>query len=114
MKISPNFSRKEMACKCGCGFDTVDIELIGILELIRSKIGAYSPSSVCRCIQHNFDIGGRSTSQHLVARAADILHEDPKKLYDFIDYRFPDKYGLGLYQWGIHIDTRQGKARWSH
>ena len=30
--ISPRFSRREFACKDGCGFDTVDIELVNNLE----------------------------------------------------------------------------------
>ncbi len=36
MKVSRHFSRKELACKCGCGFDVVNVELVQILEEVRS------------------------------------------------------------------------------
>lgn len=121
--ISDNFSRYEMACKCGCGFDTVDYELIPILEKVRVWKGTgYSPTNVCRCIEHNEQVQFEadenyapysSKSQHLFGRAADIRDENPGLLYDFPDNLYPDRYGIGVYDWGVHIDTRtNGPARW--
>ena len=33
--LSANFNRAEFACKCGCGFDTVDAKLIDYVQQIR-------------------------------------------------------------------------------
>ena len=38
--ISENFSREEFACKCGCGFNTADKELVHILEKVRTKFNS--------------------------------------------------------------------------
>ena len=120
-KLSPNFSREEFACGCGCGFNTVDIELIELAEVIREHIGAYSPSDACRCKEHNEIVQRKynknyapytSKSQHLIGRAMDVKTKDPQKLYTILDALYPHTYGLGVYSWGIHIDTRDYKARW--
>ena len=113
-KVSPHFSRSEMACKCGCGFDTVDVELIDVLEVIRTLIGPFTPNSVCRCETHNRAVGGSPKSQHLRARAADVPTEDPERLYSFLDNLYPDVFGIGLYDDFVHIDTRSIKARWGN
>jgi len=111
-KLSEHFSRHEFACKCGCGFDTVDVELLIVAELIREHIGAYTPNSACRCISHNKNVDGSRKSMHLFARAIDVPADNPIELYNFLDKEFPDTYGIGLYSTFVHIDTREKKARW--
>ncbi len=56
--ISKNFKRSEFACKCGCGFDTVDAALIIVLQSIRDQFGALVVNSDCRCDSHNKSVGG--------------------------------------------------------
>lgn len=36
----------------------------------------------------------------------------PLEVFQYFDRIFPDQYGLGLYTWGTHLDTRAVKARW--
>ena len=114
--LSKNFSRHEFACQCGCGFDTVDIELIKILEKIRTRFDKpIHINSGCRCPDHNAREGGSKNSQHLYGRAADIfiMAVPPVDIAKFVDERFPDKFGLGIYKSWIHIDSRtKGPARW--
>lgn len=120
-KLSANFSREEFACPCGCGFATVDVGLIPIVEEIRAVIGPFSPSSACRCREYNETIQKKyvknyvalsSKSKHMEGIAIDVKTQQPKKLYTFLDNLFPNTYGIGVYSWGIHIDTRTVKARW--
>ena len=111
--LSRHFSRSEIACKCGCGLDAFDIELIKILELIRYHFNVpVIINSGCRCEKHNKNIGGSPKSQHLLCKAADIVVKgvDPKIVYDFLD-KF-HKGGLGLYGTFIHIDVGP-KRRWN-
>lgn len=111
-KLSPHFSRYEFACKCGCGFDTVDTETLIVAELARDLIGSYTPNSACRCAEHNKKIGGSEKSMHLFSRAIDIPTDNPKELYNHLDQEFPNTYGIGMYKTFVHIDTREKKARW--
>lgn len=114
--ISTHFKRTEFACGCGCGFDTVDTELLSALERVREHFGKpVMVTSGCRCENHNESVGGSMRSQHLFGRAADIVVKDthPVEVHTFIEQQFPDKYGLGLYGGWVHLDTRSGnRARW--
>jgi len=116
--VSEHFDRSEFACKCGCGCDTVDAELLVALEDIRTHFD--SPiiiNSAARCNNHNRAVGGGSKSQHLYARAADIrvIGYTPDEVADYVDLCWPDEYGLGRYDSFIHVDTRtNGPARWDN
>jgi len=110
--LDSHFSREEIACTCGCGFDTIDAELLVVLEKVREIIGAYRPNSVCRCVTHNRLVGSTDTSQHVKAKACDVPTNDPKSLYKQLDAMYPDKYGIGLYNSFVHIDVRNYRARW--
>jgi len=67
IKLSKHFYRDEFACQCGCGFDTVDHELVKILEDVRKTFNApVHISSGCRCEKHNAD--ARSRSRYLCRR----------------------------------------------
>jgi len=111
--LSENFNRSEFACKCGCGTDTIDAELIRILQDVRDKFGPIKITSGVRCEEYNRKVGGVKTSQHLKGRAADIvpLDCDLPAVWNFINANFPDT-GLGLYSDFIHVDSRGSKARW--
>lgn len=113
--LSTNFSRSEFACKDNCGFDTVDADLLVVLEAVRDRFGVpVKIESGCRCSAHNKKIRGSERSQHMLGRAADIVVQGVPswKVQDFIDNTWPDRYGLGRYKGFTHIDTRNGKARW--
>ena len=118
--LSSNFSRREFSCKCGCGMDTVDAELIMVLENLRwgqgvgGKSRAITVSSGCRCEEHNRNEGGGDNSQHLIGKAADIAvyGVTPKDVAEYLDKWHPDQYGIGRYETFTHIDVRSKMARW--
>lgn len=114
-KVSKNFSRHEFACQCGCGFSTVDVELIGVLEVVRERFNQpVSINSACRCTEHNERIGGSYGSKHKQGIAADIRVKniDPAEVYEFLNNHMPHSYGIGKYSSFTHIDVRSKKARW--
>ena len=37
--ITPNFSRSEMACRCGSGRDEMDSEFMRMLQELRNEVG---------------------------------------------------------------------------
>lgn len=113
--ISAHFSRKEFACKCGCGFDAVDVGLIQVLEDLREHFNRpITITSGCRCEDHNKSIGGSINSQHTKGKAADIKIEgiEPSEVYEYLDIEHPTSLGVGKYNWWTHVDSRDAKARW--
>jgi uncharacterized protein YcbK (DUF882 family) len=116
MKLNKYFNREEFACKCNCGFDTVDVELLDVLTVVRERFNSpVTINSACRCEKHNASIGGAKRSKHKLGIAADIVVKGytPIEVYDFLNRYEPLKYGVGKYKTFTHIDVRQVKARWS-
>lgn len=109
-----NFTREELACNCGCGQDTIDYELMAILEDVRIWYGVpVTVTSGNRCTKYNKEVGGGKKSQHLLGRAADITVQGrtPKEVATYIQ-RIHNPGGLGRYATFTHVDTRVKKARW--
>lgn len=115
-KLSDNFSRKEFKCNCGeCDYDTVDAELVAVLQDLREAYNApITVTSGNRCVSYNKKVGGGSKSYHIRGRAADIIVEgiSPDEIYQYLNWKYPDQYGMGRYDDFTHIDTRNNKARW--
>lgn len=114
--LSENFSRSEFACKCGCGFDTVDIKIPEILERVRTMYKSpITITSGCRCPTHNASVGGAANSLHTLGRAADFKVKDisSERVYKYLCAIYPNKYGFGLYPGWTHLDSRSKElARW--
>jgi uncharacterized protein YcbK (DUF882 family) len=110
---SPHFTRSEFECKCSCGFDTVDFELVRTLEYIREHFDKpVIITSGCRCSTWNTQCNGRPSSYHLQGRAADIKVKGvlPSDVQDLAENM--EVGGLGRYSSFTHIDTRSDYARW--
>ena len=119
------FTRKEFRCTCPrCGGFPVEPEetMVRVVDEIRHRAGVPvtivdSGGSGIRCPEHNAEVGGVANSEHLYGRAAD-LHSalPPAELYRIAEEvtaeLIPGRGGIGLYSWGIHVDT--GKySRWN-
>lgn len=114
-RISPHFDRGEFACRCGCGFDTVDTVLLEVLEAVRQYFGQpVNVTSGCRCPAHNATVGGAANSQHLLGRAADIVVKGtlPAEVVRFLRAAYPGRLGIGRYSNFVHVDSRNSSARW--
>lgn len=116
------FKRSEFACKCGgkyCNGYPVDVDMtmVKIADQIRSRIGKpITVNSGLRCKTHNANVGGVSNSQHLYGKAADLGCPSgctPAQMASIAEEIMGDTGGIGIYAWGIHIDTRSAKSRWS-
>ena len=115
--LSPNFSRYEFKCGCQeCSCDTVDAELLEVLEGVREHFQApVTINSAHRCPSHNAAVGGSDASQHKQGRAADIVVEgvDAQDVQQYLKVLYPNRFGIGSYNSFTHVDTRTfGPARW--
>ena len=111
---SEYFTREEFACKCGCGLDTVDFELVRALDYMRNHYDrAITVNSGCRCESYNTLVGGSDNSQHIVCRAADIVVDGitPELVAELAEQM--EMGGVGRYRSFTHVDTRSNaQARW--
>lgn len=126
--LTKNLSRYEFACKCGCGFDTVDFETINYIQGAADHFVDHCSASKaivtitsgCRCPVHNKAEGGSDDSEHIQARATDHVIEvvvsgvrilvDEDELADYYDNEGVP--GVGRYPGGrVHIDSGTGSHR---
>ena len=116
------FKKAEFACKCGkyCnGYPAeIDLKMVRYADAIRERIGKpISINSGLRCKTHNANVGGVSNSQHLYGAAADLGCPfggvTPAKMAAIAEEVMGGTGGIGIYPWGIHIDTRATKSRWN-
>ena len=113
-KLHKNFWRSEWACKCGCGFNAVDPELLAVDIYIREHFGErVTINSGCRCEKHNEAEGGADDSYHKKAQANDIEVENirPRQVYEYLCKKYPNTYGIALYNTFVHVDIRLRRWR---
>ena len=123
------FKREEWECPDQCGFSTVDIELLAVLMNVKQHFGrvlGYEATVIinsgCRCVAHNEVIQKRynanyvpfsSNSQHLYGIASDFVVKDvhADDVADYLEAKYPDRYGIGRYNGRTHFDAKPGRAR---
>ncbi len=74
--LTENFSKREVACRCGCG-GLPNMDALNLLQKLRANAGfPFQISSGLRCEDHNSRVGGSPNSQHVKGYAFDIrLHK---------------------------------------
>jgi len=113
------FKPAEFQCKCGCGANNINHDLVKLLEKVREHYGKpVRINSGVRCKTHNTRVGGAANSQHLdkYATAADIATisgTTPSAMAAYVETLMPNTGGIGIYSWGIHVDVRKTKSRWN-
>lgn len=123
MKLTENFSREEFDCKDGTKVPAELMpnlrELVKNLQVLREDIGEpIHVNSGYRTPAYNKRVGGKSASQHLKAKAADITAKSftPKQLAARIEKLIAagkmKQGGIGIYPGFTHYDVRGTKARW--
>jgi len=92
------FKSEEFACKCNCGFNEIDGELVSILDIIREVLGKpLVIKSGCRCPTWNMIQGGTIDSDHLKGRAVDVKALDSHTRFIILNHAL----FLGLNRIGV-------------
>ena len=122
--LTKNFSLKEFACKNGVWVPDVYMEnvkeLAENLQMLAYFINVpIYINSGYRTLEYNKKIGGSENSQHLYAKAADIMIKTDMSttcMFDIIEGLIRTDQmkqgGVGLYNTFVHYDIRGTKARW--
>lgn len=122
-KLAPDFKVRELRCRDGSDTVMVDETLTVVLQCIREHFGkAVTITSGYRTPEHNAEVGGSKSSQHLLGRAADIRVQgvSVEDIAAYAESLMPDWGGVGRYPvkagratgW-VHVDTRATKSRWT-
>jgi len=123
MRLTKNFNLSEFDCKDGTEMPsellTNVLELAENLQVLRDFVGVpIKINSSYRSLRHNAKIGGSKSSQHLFAKAADIVIESksPEQVANIIKALILEgkmkQGGIGVYNTFTHYDIRGHKARW--
>lgn len=108
------FKPEEFNCKCGCGLGIadMDIELLGILDAIRWKLGKpVIINSAVRCPKHNLKVDGRYSSSHIRGLAVDIRALETNYRFELLSIimKHTGINRIGIYRTFIHIDVDASK-----
>jgi hypothetical protein len=110
--ITKNFSRHEFTCHCGCGFDSIDERIVHRLQVVRDILQVpITINSGCRCLKHNYSVGGKPASFHLEGKAIDWTVEDEATLMEADRLLTNWSGGFRHYLDFIHCDIGP-KRRW--
>lgn len=104
-------------CRCGeCPAVKPDIALTILIQEIEKHFRQEVViSSGYRCEAHNKTIGGAPSSFHRQAKALDFYIPGValQDIYDWVN-NATFRCGLGIYKSHIHVDSRNGTARWDY
>jgi uncharacterized protein YcbK (DUF882 family) len=121
LKLSDNFTTKELECKCKldtCKEQRISKDLVNSLQALRKSFGkSIIITSGYRCLEHNRSIGSSDTSQHPLGNAVDVTSSDNDLLYKLSENIFESigdaRSSIGNRSNFIHLDIRRGrKRRW--
>ena len=117
-QLSPHFKAHEFRCSDLSRVIVLDKALVELLEIIRTHYNKpLHINSGYRTVQYNASLKNSSPkSQHILGKAADIWLNDisPKQLYSWLNSKYPNSLGLGIYDTFVHVDVREGKSRWDY
>jgi len=113
----PYFSDSELRCR-HCHVLKLDLVFAALLVALRVAWGeALTPTSVCRCAEHNKAIGGHPTSMHLVENpkhptdgcaAVDVFWRlwNANQQLRFARLAYKMGFSVGLHVGFVHLDVR--------
>ncbi len=103
--LTKNFSRREFACRCGCGYEEICIKLVEKLQVTPEKFGPIHINSACRCVKHNQEEGGGHNSSHLRGWAVDIRCRNSFERFFLVKYFLQEGFSrIGIGETFIHVD----------
>lgn len=105
------FTLTEFDCKCKCGKNNIDPNLIVCLDEARELAQVpFIINSGCRCEKHNRRVRGSRTSSHLKGIAVDIKATNSKTRFAILQSLFMSGFSrIGIHKRFIHVDIDHKK-----
>ena len=123
MQLTNNFALREFRCRDGSDVPEELMENVQLLadnlQVLRDRLGVpITVISGYRTKKYNTKIGGARRSQHMTAKAGDIIIPGmtPREVKEVIEELIEEgemmQGGVGLYTSFVHYDVRGRKTRW--
>jgi zinc D-Ala-D-Ala carboxypeptidase len=119
--LTKNFSKAEMACKCGCGLCNPDPEFMAMVQKVRDLCRfSLSPSSGCRCKKHNSNVSKTPDSAHTpqdydgYTHAIDIIFGNDSQCFAILKHAYTvgfTRIGINFAKKFIHLDNDKMKPQ---
>ncbi len=108
-----HFKADEFACRCGCGLNNMNYEVVKSLDDARDLAGVpFILNRGCSCIAHNKEVLGSESSSHLDGLAVDIKVKNSRDrfliVYSLIQSGFNR---IGVYKNFVHADKDYSKVK---
>ena len=117
-QLSTHFQAVEFRCRDNTRVIVLNKALLDLLEIIREHYKLpVSISSGYRTVHYNAQLKNSSPkSQHCLGNAADISVKGvaPASVYKWLNEKYPNSLGIGIYNTFVHVDVRPGKSRWDY
>ena len=106
-----HFKHSEFECKCGCGLNNINGELLEDLNVARSIADTpFIITSGARCAVHNKNVGGLANSSHLTGHAVDIRADDSQERSLILEGLVLAGFKrIGISKHFIHVDNDPSK-----
>lgn len=116
---TPNFSRDEMQCKCGCGRCEMRQNFMDMLQALRNVVGPLSVNSGYRCPDHHDEAEKVSPGAHSQGRAVDIQWPASMGRYEIVQLAMKMGFiGIGFEGEFLHLDNghdhKHRPAMWTY
>ena len=107
------FTKREMACKCGCGLVIENLTLLDMLNNARGEAGVpFNINSWCRCESHNQKVGGSDASSHLTGEGVDIRANNDNDRHTILTALIRAGFNrIGIARTFIHVDISPCKNK---
>lgn len=117
-QLSAHFQAYEFRCHDNTRVIVLNKALLDLLETIREHYKRpVSINSAYRTVQYNAQLKNSSPkSQHCLGNAVDISVKGvaPASVYKWLNEKYPDSLGVGIYDTFVHVDVRPCKSRWDY
>ena len=118
MRLSDHFKAYEFRCHDNTRVIVLNKALLDLLETIREHYKRpVSIFSAYRTVHYNSQLKNSSPkSQHCLGNAADISVKGvaPASVYKWLNEKYPNSLGIGIYDTFVHVDVRPDKSRWDY
>lgn len=106
-----HFKESEFSCKCGCGQNKIQAELVYLLQDMRDDLNLPMViNSGYRCPAHNKAVGGVANGAHVQGLAADIACKDGHSRLRILHWLMLQRIQrVGIYKNFIHVDLCKDK-----
>lgn len=107
-----HFKKEEFTCKCGCGLNNMEFQVIEMLDEARELANIpFKINRGCSCAKHNKEVGGIEKSSHLYGLAVDISALNDKDRYMIVGALFIVGFRrILIYDSFIHVDIDLSKV----